>query len=226
MFNLRIFKSALAVLALVMGFVLAGLPSTGRSANTNFGSIGVGSVPSSTYTYLTGVSEVWDELPLTNILTGANLTTVLAGTAITTGLYIGQVTGLTNNAAVVFPAEVDTGIAAISYTVPHNYRSGGRLVVAAHTGAAITLGQLSLTASVALNSFNSATTTALVAGTALQVPTLAEVRFLTITPTITGATYTPHQAARFLLQKTGSTTTLQLVRAWFVYRPGGVLNGQ
>jgi len=213
-------------LALALALSMAPVSAQASTSTTNFSSIGVGSVPSSTYLYLTGVAEVWKEIPLTSILTGANGTTALADTAITTGLYVAQVTGLTNTPAVAFPTQTDGGVASFSVTVPHNYRSGARLVAAWHTSTTFTQGQLSFTADAYVQSaYWSATTAAKTAGTAVQINPAASYQNVTQAATITLTTQ-PFQRIQFKLSKEGTTAITQLTGLWFVYRPSGVLEGR
>jgi hypothetical protein len=213
-------------LALALAVALAPAAAQASTSTTNFSSIGVGSVPSSTYLYLTGVAEVWKEIPLTSILTGTNGTTALADTAITTGLYVTQVTGLTNTPAVAFPTQTNGGVASFSVTVPHNYRSGARLVAAWHAGGAFTQGQLSFTADAYVQSaYWSTTSVAKTAGTAVQINPAAEYQNVTQAATIT-LSVSPFQRVQFKLSKAGTAAIPQLTGLWFVYRPSGVLEGR
>jgi len=215
-------------LALMVSASAWAVPSA--SNYTNFpGGLGTGSVGSGTYMVLTGVSEVYVPIPLTSILTGTNGTTALADTAITTGLYVMGATGLSNTAAIGFPAVLDTPVASINVPggVPWNYRSGGKLVVAWHTNSSFTAGTLSATADAYSYMYNGTTSTTKTSGTAVQIPTSASA--WAVTQTVTNAIgLTPGAALVYKLStaKTSAAAIPQIINAWFVYRPWGVVNGQ
>lgn len=225
-----LFKNVRAILG---ALVILAMASTGLKAGiTNVDALGFGSSGAGSYSVLTPVTEVREPAiwGLTSILTGSNGTTVLAGSVITTALYLGQATGLTNVAVVAFPAETDTGVASFDFQVPLNYRSGAKLYAAFHTSTTFTAGSISVTADVYANSYDGATTTAKLAGTAVQLSTLASVRFVVVELTNSNLTgLTPGQTVTVKLRKAGNgigTTILELQAAWFGFRPYGVFNGR
>lgn len=227
---LRLLMRPITTCLILTLIVLGGLAGQlqASSAYSNFPSgVGVGTESASTYTYMTGVAEVWKEIPvLGNVFTGSNGTTALADTAITTGLFVKQLTGLTNNAGVAFPVELDTAVASIPFTVPLNYRSGARIVLGWHANSTFTAGALSFTASAYVNDFFSTTTTAVTAGTVVQLNTVAAHRLVTQTATISSLSVNPLSTVTLKISKVGTLVEPQLTRAWFVYRPGGFLDGR
>lgn len=223
------FRSLFLALALLALPAVQAVADTNPSSYTNFwGGIGVGSVgTSNTYVVLTGVAEVYHRAPLTSILTGTNGTTALADTAITTGLFVGQASSLTNHAAVIFPVDLDTSVASISFNVPYNYRSGGHLVIGAHTNSTFTAGTISMTADAYSFMYNGTTSTAITVGTPIQLGQGASA--WCITQTVTNAIgLTPMAQVTYKLRttRTSKAAQVQLTDAWFVYRPWGVLNGK
>ncbi len=100
----------------ILSFLLVGLlalTSFSHAATSGIpGGISVGKSSLGTYSILTGVTEAWQDISLTSILSGTNGTTALADTAITTDLYVANPTGLSLSAgAVIFPSQTDGGIA-------------------------------------------------------------------------------------------------------------------
>lgn len=224
-------KKILLLLGLAIATHLPAASVTNPSNYTNlYGGVGVGSVGGSTYMVLTGVATVIRPLPLIGRgLTGDNGTTALADTAITTGAFVCQLTGMTNNAGVCFPTTVDTQVYSYTFDVPCNYRSGGALILGVHTNSTFTAGALSVTADVYVSAYNGTTSTTKLAGTAYQIPTSASAWNITITPTITGfaGSISPFTKVTLKLTKavTSNAAQLQLSYLGFSYRPWGVMDG-
>ncbi len=211
--------------ALFLTLVLA-LPIWAMAGLSNFGGVAVGDEVQGTYLVLTGVTEAYQEVELTSIMTGTNGTTALADSVITTGLYVANPTGLTLGAGVItYPVETDAAVARIRVPIPLTYRSGGRLLVDVHISGTITAGAITMTAS-ATNYPISLTNTTLVSLAPVQISTTAATTFVT-TAFPVGITPTPGSYATYYLTKTGGwLRTTQVSRVRFGYRPGSVINGQ
>lgn len=226
------FRFIFLLLTLAFSVMAQAEVSQGHS-NFGPGGVGVGDASSTgsyanTYLVCTGVTEVSQDVVLTSILTGTNGTTALADTAITTGLFVANPTGLSLSAgAVIFPAEVDTGIARIRIPVPWNYRSNGRLVLGIHTSTTISAGSISVTATGIFEPLNGLTNTTIVALTAVQLSTTAATGIMQFAFPV-GLTLTPGGVLTYHVKKTGTgrgDTKTELVDAKFGFRPWGVLNG-
>ncbi len=210
------------VLALGLGHVQAG---TSYSSNTNFGSVGVGSVGLGTYTVLSGVAERFQEIPLVSIMTGTNGTTALADTAITTGLYVANPTNLSNSAGAVFyPAETDAAVARIRVRVPKNYMSGGRLILDLHTAVTYTA-ELTITARAYQYPVGGLTNTTGVFLTGTRVGSSAP---STIAPVAfsfpVGVTVVPESVITYQVSKAGALI-LEVTGARWAYRQFGITDG-
>lgn len=216
-------KNLVLLLAFLLAPVLA--PVSASAGITNVDALAVGSEAEGTYSYLTGVTYAYVPLEISGIKQGDGFS-VPASVSIATGAYWGQVTGLTNHAALVLPA-VDSVSLTVQTIVPLNYRSGGALQILLHaSGTLAAATDMTFTADVYLNSPSSTTVTTKSAGTAVNPATAVGVQAQWLTLTNSNATYVPGAIATWKLDADGVLQRKEILGARFRYRPGGVFNGQ
>ncbi len=210
-------KFILSILA-IMGAVQA------HAGFTNFDKIAVGREADSNLVAVSPVAYVYMPIPLSTVKLNDGYT-MMGATSISTAVYLGPVTGVTNTPSVTFPAVTGSG-GSVDFTVPSNYLSGGVLELRTHVHTTITLGQVSMTADVYLGSTSAGVTSvAKVAGTAIQVPVNSVQVFNWVSLT-NAAAYTPGTSVSIKLLPTGTTARQEVVAIRFKYRPFGVVNGE
>lgn len=209
------------MIKLILSLLLAlATTASASSAYTNLpGGIGVGNVGDSTYAVITGVASVKHELPLTSLWSDSYLP-IVSASAVTTAMYIGQATGLTNHAAVFFPSQPASLVGVVQFRVPDNYRSDGTLYALVHTSGAVTANGISVTADVYYNDPNSATVTTKAAGTVVNFPTSAETQIRALALTNSNITFSPGRLVTYKLTVAGTdAVTRQVLGLYFQYRP-------
>jgi len=211
-------------LALLMGLLLAAAPLAASSSVTNLpGGIGIGSVSGGTYSVLTPVSTVKMNIPLQSMVDNVSYLPITLATAVTTAIYMGQATGLTNHAAIIFPSQPASLVGVLQFRVPGNYYSGGTLYAIVHASSTVTTYGVSVTADVYYNDLDSTTVTTKAAGTVVQFPTTANVRLNTLALTNSSITFKPNQLVTYKITVAGTdAVTRQFLGFYFQYRPWGV----
>lgn len=206
------------ILLLLMAFGAASAPAS--SAYTNIpGGVGVGSVGDSTYAVVTGVASVKEPIALQSLLDSSYLP-IVSASAVTTAMYVGQATGLTNHAAVFFPHQPASVVGVVQFRVPDNYRSDGVLYALVHTSGAVTANGISVTADVYYNDPNSATVTTKAAGTIVNFPTSAETQIRALALTNSNITFSPGRLVTYKITVAGANAvTRQILGLYFQYRP-------
>lgn len=210
-------------LLLALGLMASTAMAAGYSSNTNFSSIGVGSVGGGTYTVLSGVAEAKLAIPLQSIMIST-----YAGpgvSVITTDLYVAGATGITNTAAVHFPSQPAASVGVVQFRVPSNYASGGVLHALVRASSTVTANGISVTANVYKDTPGAALDGVVKAGTIVNFPVASST--VTQDLTLTNANLTTIAAGDILTYKISiagaDAVTRQILGLYFAYRPYGVI---
>ena len=205
----------------LFAFLLAlavAIPALSSPTNLPNG-VGIGTTSAGTYTVLTGVATVDKEIKLANMYANDGKT-ALGVSAITASFYVAKALSYT---AVVIPATVGSN-AFVQIRVPKNYRSGGVLVLRGWHSTVTNTAKLA--ADVQVQTLNGLTQSAVVIGTAVNIPATAGLYMKEITLT-NAAVYSPGGMAAWNIQRSAGTDgVFNVVDAVFRYRPYGALDGQ
>lgn len=209
-------------LVLALGLMASTAMAAGYSSNTNFGSVGVGSVGGGTYVVLTGVATVKHPIDLQSIL----LSTYAAPgvSVITTDLYVAGATGLTNTPAVTFPSQPASTVGVIRFRVPDNYLSGGVLHALVHASSTVTANGISVTANAFKVTPDGLTATTQYDGTIVNFPTTANTTVNDLALTNANISFAPGDLVTYKVAIAGTNAvTRQILGLYFQYRPYGVM---
>lgn len=192
------------------------------SSNTNFGTVGVGSVSGGTYVVLSGVATVKHPIDLKSVMIST-----YAGpgvSVITTDLYVAGATGLTNTPALTFPSQPASTVGVVTFRVPDNYLSGGVLRALVHASSTVTANGISVTANAFKVTPGGLTATTQYDGTVVNFPTTANTTVNDLALTNSNISFAPGDLVTYKVAIAGTdAVTRQILGLYFQYRPYGVI---
>ncbi len=216
-------------LSLALALAVALIPALSRADLTTGypNGINVGTNASGNRVMLTGTaSAILAEISILDIMPGDGFS-VPASTSISTGIYLGQATGLTNHAAVICPA-VDGVTLTVQRKIPTNWYEDGSLYLELdfhYSGVTLTANAVTITSKAYLNSPSSATTVAAVACAAVNVLGSASYQIAptAITSTALEAGAVPGDLLTFKVTVDGTSCRKEILGARLRGRPKFVL---
>ncbi len=218
---MKVLGLALVLLAPTLGHSLQ-FTGTHLQPGLQVGVVATSQASDTTIT-LTGVASTLYDIPLAEVLQGDGFS-IPASTSISTGVYYGQVTSLTNQTAVICPA-VNGVTFSVQVKLPSNYIGLPQLELYWHysttTGTATSC---TVTADMYYNVLGGLTTTAKLGGVPGNPGVTAGNTYVIQDLTYTaGTTLSPASILTFKVTVDGTSFRKELVGLGLRYKPWGVM---
>lgn len=205
----------------ILSLLLVACTSLGHAALTNLpGGLGVGTESAGTYVALTGVTLSYVDVPLASVRQ-FDCKTIVSDQVITTALYVGTATTMSNTTAVCVPAQISTVGPSVQFYVPQNYLSGGYMELLVHSSAAVP-NLVTSTVAVGIQTPGSADSLAQVWGSAMVWPTSVSYTVRAVSHTA-AASYKPGDLVTAKFTVAGADAIKEILGIRFIYRPYGVM---